>query len=260
MKLHCYCSVAALLVSVALAGATNDRYYKSLDFDFFYHVQQWPASFCDTKFGCCFPGNEKPEADFGIHGLWPNYAVCRTAEDAGRPLNQSNTASALALVPLRRRRCRDLIKTNGRRVRAQIRDLESDLLRNWGTLSCKNKESTAFWSHEWTRHGTCSGMDQHAYFRAALEFKARFNLTRILLDAGIVPSDEKEYFLSSIRDAVAEATGSAPNLECNRNERNETQLFQVYQCVGLDGSSPVRCPMPLPMDGGCTDTVKFPAF
>lgn len=117
----------------------------------------------------------------------------------------------------------------------QIRDLDSDLRRNWGTLSCKNRNNTQFWSHEWSRHGTCSNMDQHSYFLAALELKARFNLTRILLDAGVVPSDDKQYCLRSIRDAVAAATGSAPMLECNRNGRNETQLYQVFQCVGLDG-------------------------
>lgn len=34
---------------------------------------QWPGSFCDTKTSCCYPTTGKPAADFGIHGLWPNY-------------------------------------------------------------------------------------------------------------------------------------------------------------------------------------------
>ena len=38
---------------------------------------------CDTEAGCCFPGDDKPAADFGIHGLWPNYAACRP--DAATP-------------------------------------------------------------------------------------------------------------------------------------------------------------------------------
>ncbi|KAI3730765.1 hypothetical protein L1987_61942 [Smallanthus sonchifolius] len=44
----------------------------SQDFDFFYFVQQWPGSYCDTKHGCCYPRTGKPASDFGIHGLWPN--------------------------------------------------------------------------------------------------------------------------------------------------------------------------------------------
>jgi ribonuclease T2 len=54
---------------------------------------------------------------------------------------------------------------------------------------------------------------------------------------------------------VAAATGSAPMLECNRNE---TQLYQVFQCVGLDGRTLVHCPPP--EQRGCTDMVKFPPF
>ncbi|KAJ6432295.1 hypothetical protein OIU84_019521 [Salix udensis] len=45
----------------------------SQEFDFFYFVQQWPGSYCDTVKSCCYPTTGKPEADFGIHGLWPNY-------------------------------------------------------------------------------------------------------------------------------------------------------------------------------------------
>ena len=36
-------------------------------------VMQWPGSYCDTKQSCCYPTTGKPAADFGIHGLWPNY-------------------------------------------------------------------------------------------------------------------------------------------------------------------------------------------
>ena len=34
---------------------------------------QWPGAYCDTKRACCYPTTGKPAADFGIHGLWPNY-------------------------------------------------------------------------------------------------------------------------------------------------------------------------------------------
>ena len=103
----------------------------------------------------------------------------------------------------------------------QIADMEADLRRSWGTLSCRSKDAMDFWSHEWSRHGTCSGMPQHAYFRAALDLKARLDLTGALLDAGIVPSDEAEYCLGRVRDAVAAATGGAVMVECNRSKRNQ---------------------------------------
>lgn len=38
-----------------------------------YICMQWPGSYCDTKQSCCYPKSGKPAADFGIHGLWPEY-------------------------------------------------------------------------------------------------------------------------------------------------------------------------------------------
>ncbi|PUZ73053.1 hypothetical protein GQ55_2G444000 [Panicum hallii var. hallii] len=236
MALNHHSSLAVLLLALAAACAATD-------FDFFYLVQQWPGSYCDTEAGCCFPGDEKPAADFGIHGLWPNYAACRP--DAATPNRTScwpdfcNATDTLNL--------------------SLIKGMEADLRRSWGTLSCKSKDATDFWSHEWSRHGTCSGMGQHAYFRSALDLKARLDLTGALLDAGIVPSDEAEYCLGRVRAAVAAATGgAAPMLECNRSARNETQLYQVYVCVDPDGRTLVHCP--LPAQRGCTDMIKFPPF
>ncbi|CAN6199917.1 unnamed protein product [Urochloa humidicola] len=131
MALRHHGSLAVLLLlGLAVACAATD-------FDFFYLVQQA---------GCCFPGNEKPAADFGIHGIWPNYdAMCRP--DAATPKCWPDFCNGT-----------DTLNSS------LIRDLEGDLRRSWGTLSCKRNNSTEFWS----RHCTCS---------AALEVKARLDLT-----------------------------------------------------------------------------------
>jgi ribonuclease T2 len=94
---------------------------------------------------------------------------------------------------------------------------------------------------------------------AALQLKAKRNLTRILLDAGITPSDEKTYFLSSIRDAITEATGSKPSIGCNKGVSCKMQLFEVYQCVDRTATRPVDCPGPV-QGRRCTDTAQFPVF
>ncbi|PVH65301.1 hypothetical protein PAHAL_2G456800 [Panicum hallii] len=265
MALNHHSSLAVLLLALAAACAATD-------FDFFYLVQQWPGPYCDTEAGCCFPGDEKPAADFGIHGLWPNYAACRP--DAATPNRTScwpdfcNATDTLNLSLVSVSEWTSLKLSHGsasvmatRPSNAQIKGMEADLRRSWGTLSCKSKDATDFWSHEWSRHGTCSGMGQHAYFRSALDLKARLDLTGALLDAGIVPSDEAEYCLDRVRAAVAAATGGAApmlELECNRSARNETQLYQVYVCVDPDGRTLVHCP--LPAQRGCTDMIKFPPF
>ncbi|KAL5196491.1 hypothetical protein ABZP36_000003 [Zizania latifolia] len=245
MRLH-YCSLAALLLPLVVASAT--------DFDYFYHVQQWPGSYCDTKFGCCYPGGGKPPADFTLHGLWPNYAACRTTYGDVQLVDDGGVAGELEK---KKKKCwPEFCGKDDPLSPVQISDLIGDMQQSWATLSCKNNENFAFWTHEWDKHGSCSNFDQHTYFQLALQYQARFNLTAILADAGIVPSNETTYYLSSIRDAIAEATGSAPNLECNRDASGETQLYQVYQCVDLTGTVPVNCTLP---KTGCTDKVKFPA-
>ncbi|XP_058010201.1 ribonuclease 3-like [Hevea brasiliensis] len=44
----------------------------------------------------------------------------------------------------------------------------------------------AFWLHEWDKHGTCfeSVLDQHGYFKAALDLKKQVNLLQALKNAG----------------------------------------------------------------------------
>ncbi|KAL6627525.1 hypothetical protein ACP70R_031251 [Stipagrostis hirtigluma subsp. patula] len=223
-----------------------------VDFDYFYLVQQWPGAQCGTKRGCCFPDAAKPAADFGIHGLWPQYLSCRPA--AG--------ADAFAIVDgPPRKKCwpancddRDPLSL------LQIRDLLPELERNWPTLSCKKGATYMdFWSHEWRKHGTCSGFDQHGYFEASLALKARHNLTAILAGAGIVPSDEATYHLSGVRDAIREATEVNATVECSKDASGAAQLYQVYLCVAADGSGRlIDCPPPV--NRKCADKIKLPPF
>jgi ribonuclease T2 len=159
----------------------------------------------------------------------------------------------------RRQKCWPEYCDDGNKLRPwEIKDLVAELDANWPTLSCKGGKSFEFWSYEWKKHGTCSGMGQHGYFAAALELKKRHDLAAVLAGAGIVPSDDESYSLGSIRDAIAAATGAVPNLECNRDAAGETQLFQVYQCVDRSGKKLVDCQ--LPMQGKCRDKVKLPTF
>uniref|UniRef100_A0A0D9X1T5 Uncharacterized protein n=1 Tax=Leersia perrieri TaxID=77586 RepID=A0A0D9X1T5_9ORYZ len=248
-------AVALLLPLVAGAAAADAD-----EFDFFYFVQQWPGSFCDTQRGCCFPDTGKPEPEFGIHGLWPNYAKCRPANDG------PDAAASIDMVVgghHRRQKCwPEYCDDSNQLLPFAIRDLISELAGNWPTLSCKNGgggPSIEFWAYEWKKHGTCSGLGQHGYFAAALDLKRRDGgLAGILAAAGIVPSEDERYLLSGIRGAIANATGAIPNLECNRDAFGETQLYQVYQCVARDGKTLIDCP--LPMSGRCSDRVKMPPF
>ncbi|KAJ6811977.1 ribonuclease 1-like [Iris pallida] len=202
------------------------------DFDFFYFVQQWPGSYCDTRQSCCYPSTGKPAADFGIHGLWPNY------NDGTYPSNCDSRTPYVA---------------------SKISDLTRRMQSDWPTLACPSGSGQTFWSHEWSKHGTCSEsiLNQHGYFQAALNLKQQVNLLQILTSAGIQPNDQY-YSLDSISQAIAQATGHTPGIECNRDESGNAQLYQIYLCVDTSGASLVECPV-LPT-GKCSSDVQFPSF
>ncbi|XP_054810456.1 ribonuclease 3-like [Prosopis cineraria] len=204
----------------------------SQDFDFFYFVQQWPGAFCDTKHGCCYPKTGKPTADFGIHGLWPNY------KDGSWPSNCDPDSVF---------------------DKSQIAELMSSMEKHWPSLSCPSSNGLRFWSHEWQKHGTCSEseLDQRDYFDSALKLKQKANLLNILHNAGI-KADDGFYSLESIKEAIKNGVGFTPGIECNVDAKHKSQLYQVYLCADTSGSDFIECPI-LPTSR-CGSQVQFPKF
>ncbi|KAJ9709316.1 hypothetical protein PVL29_001002 [Vitis rotundifolia] len=204
----------------------------SQDFDFFYLVQQWPGSYCDSKQSCCYPTTGKPDADFGIHGLWPNY------EDGSYPSNcdSSNPYDE-----------------------SKISDLIRSMQEEWPTLACPSGNGSKFWAHEWDKHGTCSEslLSQHQYFEAALDLKKDVDLLQILKKAGIRANGES-YTLNNIKNAIKDAVGITPWIECNVDSSGNSQLYQVYLCVDTSGKNIIECPV-MPR-GKCGSSIEFPAF
>ncbi|KAL0385797.1 UNVERIFIED_CONTAM: Intracellular ribonuclease LX [Sesamum radiatum] len=202
----------------------------SQDFDFFYFVQQWPASYCDTRRGCCYPNTGKPDEDFSIHGLWPNY-------NSGKYPQNCDRESSLD--------------------RSTISDLVSRMHKDWPTLACPSGDGMKFWGHEWEKHGTCTSLDQHTYFQAALDLKSKANLLQVLGDAGIRPG--KFYSLESIKQAIEGGVGYEAYIECNVDPAGNHQLYQVYLCVDTSASNFIQCPL-LPHGRGCGNKIEFPSF
>ncbi|XP_054822985.1 ribonuclease 1-like [Prosopis cineraria] len=204
----------------------------SQNFDFFYFVQEWPGSYCDTQKSCCYPTTGKPESDFGIHGLWPNY------NDGSYPSNCDSSN------PFKQ---------------TEIADLTSSLHKDWPTLACPSGNGIKFWSHEWEKHGTCSEsvLQQHDYFEASLTLKKRSNLLQALNSAGI-EANGGSYSLSSVREAIKEGIGYAPFIECNEDSSGNSQLYQVYLCVDASASNFIECPV-FPR-GNCSTQIQIPSF
>jgi ribonuclease T2 len=75
--------------------------------------------------------------------------------------------------------------------------------------------------------------------------------------AGIKPDDEF-YDLDSIKEAIKDATGFTPGIECNIDASKNSQLYQVFMCVDISGSEFIQCPV-LPKRR-CASKVQFPKF
>ncbi|KAF3320267.1 extracellular ribonuclease LE-like protein [Carex littledalei] len=216
------------LLSLSLLAVVSS----AKDFDFFYFVQQWPGSYCDTKRACCYPVTGKPDPIFTIHGLWPNY------NDGTYPSNcdQQNEFDA-----------------------REIEDLQRTMEEYWPTLACPTGNGLKFWAHEWDKHGTCteSTLDQHSYFLSALNLYKKANLLKALQDAGIEP-DDRFYSVDSIKLAIKESVGFTPGLECNKDGSGNQQLSEVYLCVDKSGQKFINCPN-FPRIS-CRKQVQFPSF
>jgi len=201
-------------------------------FDFYYFVQQWPGSYCDTRRGCCYPRTGKPASEFSIHGLWPNYNTGKWPQFCGSSREFEYS---------------------------KISDLEEELNRYWGSLSCPSNDGHKFWGHEWEKHGTCSlNLNEHSYFEKALSLRQKIDILGALKAAGIKP-DGIEYSLRDIKKAIRQSTGELPGIDCNTSDEGKHQLFQVYICVDKsDASTVIECP--IYPHSNCPSMVVFPPF
>ncbi|XP_047321212.1 intracellular ribonuclease LX-like [Impatiens glandulifera] len=238
MKLVRSCSafiislVIIIVVSEPRAHSLSRKSY-GVYYDFFYFVQQWPGAYCNSMWGCCFPKTGKPDEDFGIHGLWPNFN------------NGSHPQSCDSDNPF------DKSKIVGLMRRMQV---------HWPTLRCPSGNGFKFWIHEWIKHGTCSAnvLNQRSYFLKALVFKNKSNLLQHLEDAGIYP-DDGFYRANDVDAAIEKGLGVTPYLECNFDGKGNNQLFQVYLCVNKFATTFIQCPV-MPYAQSCASSVQFKSF
>jgi ribonuclease T2 len=144
-----------LTLAAALALAAPARAGQGPDagsFQSYVFVLEWLPQFCAKVPGSAECGalatGSFAATHLVLHGLWPNqagdsshaYGYCGAAVDQ-KPLDNSSTWCQLPLPTLT-----DATRAN----------LDQYMP---GTASCLEH-------HEWTRHGTCSGLDADAYFSA----------------------------------------------------------------------------------------------
>jgi ribonuclease T2 len=209
-------------------------------FDFYVLSMSFQPEFCHQHRNEHFPGCEHPldfwRGSLTLHGLWPE------DDDGSWPSS-----------------C-----TNEKFDPKTVDDLGPDrFYRLWPNVKATDDGNSrySFWEHEWTKHGTCTGLTQDEYFDTALKhflptpkivrenYGGRSSVTRDqLLEAYRIDSDQNS---DALGDVVLVCSG-------------RKYLSEVRVCVakGNDGSGTrrIKCIPEVEREGNCGDEIVFDKF
>ncbi|KAJ1980109.1 hypothetical protein H4R35_001250 [Dimargaris xerosporica] len=152
-----------------------------------------------------------------------------------------------------------------RNVSAILSQSDPALHRWAGTFwPAKDGNSNKFWSHEWSKHGTCMTplapdcYARHGPFDDVVDYFAhvrmvfsRFNAYHALQQAGIVPGGF--YARSNMEEAVVHALGVRPQYRCRNGTLSELHLR--FHVLGITDYLPADAPGP----HTCPGTIYYPS-
>ncbi|KAL6978931.1 Ribonuclease 2 [Sarracenia purpurea var. burkii] len=237
-----------LLIASIFVGDISDGFVAARtqrEFDYFALALQWPGTFCQKTRHCCSSnaccrGSNAP-TEFTIHGLWPDY------NDGTWPACCTRSSFDIK----------------------KIATLHDALEKYWPSLSCGSSSTChggkgLFWAHEWEKHGTCSFpaiRDEYEYFSTTLNLYFKYNVTKVLNDAGYVPSNSDNYPLGGVISAIQNAFQATPLLVCSNGAVEELRLcfykdFKPRDCV-IGSIVPDGM---LSSKSSCPKYVSLPAF
>ncbi|PIA63854.1 hypothetical protein AQUCO_00201286v1 [Aquilegia coerulea] len=246
-----FMSVFLLLISTSCYGLSENHHgdeeggllvvapaKQQKEFDYFLLALLWPGTLCQGTNHCCSANaccRSNATSMFTIHGLWVNY------NDGTWPACCNNGSNF------------DIKK---------ITPLLGGLQIYWPSLSC-NLESTCdggkglFWAHEWEKHGTCATpviWDEYTYFLTTLNIYFKYNITKILIEEGYIPSNSEKYPLGGIVSAIQNAVRATPLLVCSDGAVQELRLCF---CKNFE---PQDCPNNVTPEEACPRYVSLPEY
>lgn len=198
--------------------------------DMYVFAQSWQPEFCfnQSTYAGCSPPQSFWNTSFTIHGLWPQYTAGGYPQTCTTEAFDSNVPVAIG----------------------------------WDTMTMywpdaqyaeTDPKYTSFWEHEWTKHGTCTGLVQQNYFETTINLLKSFGSPSILsnnVGGSIAAAD--------LRTAMGGASYVA--LQCNSG----TFLSGAYTCWSESNGQPLKqmeCPSDVQAEDTCTSaTVVITAF
>lgn len=174
---------------------------QNTSWDYILYTTRWPFV---ASNGYPVPSNI---TTFEIHGLWPN------RNDTTYPSYCTNEAFDIR----------------------KIESLYSMLVEYWHDFDHPTDPSY-FWSHEWTKHGTCASSDtllgsQYLFFKAAITLRQTvFPLEQVLANKGITPSSNP-ISLSQFQNVITGGIGAFPLMTCHVDGYGNVYVDRIQFCV-----------------------------
>lgn len=160
---------------------------------------QWPAAFCQSLSNasqCHIPHNV---TRWTIHGLWPQH-----------------TAKCCNCWPM---------------FPSDVETLKAELNDNWPSL-LDIRTSYEFWHQEWTKHGVCAACVEginspQKYFQLSLQLRHKYNIDKLLEDAGITPSCDRLYKVADVKQVLDPHLGGKYEIQCVADAKGRELWFQL---------------------------------
>lgn len=167
-RLLLYLTIILILVPFLLFISTTNIASNS---EYYLFVRRWPPSVCLDHH--CIP-NAVNMSKWVIHGLWPEYSNNKWPE----------YCSDKKLDP------------------SKLKTLLPQLKKMWPNL-LSGKREISLWQHEWSKHGTCSNLNQFEYFDQTLQLNDLYDVEKSLLEANIEPNTVKPYRKMDFENALS---------------------------------------------------------
>lgn len=200
--MYLFNSLSALLFLANVAQITA----QSVEYVYAY---SWTPGFCYNQ---QYPGCLEPESywttNLTIHGLWPQYNT------TGYPSFCSDEPFDPSIP--------ELIGMN-------------TMIQYWPDVQYDESSPSydSFWEHEWTKHGTCSGLSQYDYFNNA-----------IILTFSI-PTPDILYYSIGQNISGALLRDSFGGMDLVSLQCSNQHLTGIYTCWNQENGSPIsqiKCP------------------
>ncbi|KAJ1960946.1 hypothetical protein GGI12_003521 [Dipsacomyces acuminosporus] len=153
-----------------------------------------------------------PSRQFTLHGLWPD--TCTGGQTGSSGCDSSRSYSDVGSI-----------------IQSVNPSLYDQLNTYWPSYKGDN---SAFWSHEWTKHGTCvttldpacytdyvQYQDVSDYFTTVLDLRSNYDYYNALARHGIVPTAGKTFYASDFKAAIKAELGIDVAIKCSGGALSE---------------------------------------